>query len=165
MLVSLCKTSLVAMAAAFFALVAFNNVIDYGSNWAFIQHVLAMNTVFSDSTLKSRAITDPRLAMLAYWAIIAWEMATAAILIAATVRLAANARAPQRFTQAKALAVLGLTMGLLLYGFGITIVGGEWFAMWQSKVWNGLDSAARFILLNGIVLVILLTPEFPPKSA
>jgi predicted small integral membrane protein len=164
-LVSLCKTSLVAMVAAFFALVAFNNVVDYGSNWAFIQHVLAMDTVFPDSTLKSRAITDPGLAMFAYWAIIGWEVATAAILIAASIGLAASCRAPQRFTQAKSLAVLGLTMGLLLYGFGITIVGGEWFAMWQSKVWNGLDSAARFILLDGIVLAILLTPEFHPKSA
>lgn len=159
MLISLCKTALVAMVAAFFALVAFNNVVDYGTNWAFIPHVLAMDTVFPDSTLKTRAITDPKLAMFAYWAIIGWEIATAIILAVASVRLTAYCRAPLRFAEAKSLAVLGLTMGLLLYGFGITTIGGEWFAMWQSKVWNGLDSAARFILLNGIVLVILLTPD------
>ncbi|HTJ01768.1 MAG TPA: DUF2165 domain-containing protein [Methylovirgula sp.] len=158
MLVSLCKAALVAMVAAFFALVAFNNVVDYDSNWAFIRHVLAMDTVFPDSALKSRAITDPQLAMLAYWAIIGWEVATAVILGVASIRLTIRCRSLQRFSEAKPLAVLGLTMGLLLYGFGITIIGGEWFAMWQSKVWNGLDSAARFILLNGIVLVILLTP-------
>jgi predicted small integral membrane protein len=163
-LVSLCKTSLVAMVAAFFALVAFNNVVDYGSNWTFIQHVLAMDTVFPGSTLKLRAISDPGLAMLAYWAIIGWEIATAIILGVASIRLTARCRSPRHFSDAKPLAVLGLTMGLLLYGFGITIVGGEWFAMWQSKVWNGLDSAARFILLDGIVLAILLTPELPPKS-
>ncbi len=159
MLISLCKTALVAMVAAFFALVAFNNVVDYGTNRAFIQHVLAMDSIFPDSTLKTRAITDPKLAMLAYWAIIGWEIATAVILIAASARFIAYCRAPLRFAQAKPLAVLGLTMGLLLYGFGITTIGGEWFAMWQSKVWNGLDSAARFILLNGIVLLVLLTPE------
>ncbi len=64
-----------------------------------------------------------------------------------------------RFLAAKPLGILGLTFGLLLYGFGITIVGGEWFAMWQSKIWNGLDSAARFMLLDGLVLLVLLMPE------
>lgn len=156
--ISLCKTALVAMIAAVFALVAFNNIVDYGTNWTFIQHVLAMDTIFPDSTLKVRAITNPTLAMFAYWSIIGWEMATAVVLIVASLRLAARCRAPERFIEAKPLAVLGLTMGLLLYGFGITTIGGEWFAMWQSKTFNGLDSAARFILLNGIVLVILLMP-------
>lgn len=159
MLIRLCKTVLVAVVAAFFALVALNNLVDYGSNWTFIQHVLAIDTIFPDSTLKSRAISNQSLARLAYWAIIGWEMVTACVLALASVRLAAWSETRERFGDAKPLAVLGLTMGLLLYGFGITIIGGEWFAMWQSKTFNGLDSAARFILLDGIVLVILLLPE------
>jgi predicted small integral membrane protein len=24
------------------------------------------------------------------------------------------------------------------------VVGGEWFAMWQSKTWNGQEAAFRF---------------------
>ncbi|MGA3302460.1 MAG: DUF2165 domain-containing protein [Methylovirgula sp.] len=159
MIIRLCKTVLVAMMALFFIIVVFGNVTDYQTNAVFVDHVLAMDTIFPDSTLKWRAITDPRLAAFAYWAIIAWEAATAAILSVAAIRLALASRDHQRFVAAKPLAVLGLTFGLLLYGFGITIVGGEWFAMWQSKVWNGLDSAARFMLLDGLVLLVLLMPE------
>lgn len=159
MLICLCKTALVAMMALFFIVVVFGNLTDYETNATFVEHVLAMDTIFPESTLKWRAITDPHLVTLAYWAIIGWEILTAAILSVAALRLAAAARDHDRFLAAKPWGVLGLTFGLLLYGFGITIVGGEWFAMWQSKIWNGLDSAARFIVLDGLVLLILLGPE------
>lgn len=159
MTLRLCKTALVAMMALFFAVVVFGNLTDYQTNAAFVTHVLAMDTIFPDSTLKWRAITDPRLVTVAYWAIIGWEICAAAILSVAAIRLAAASRDQHRFLAAKPLGVLGLTFGLLLYGFGITVVGGEWFAMWQSKIWNGLDSAARFFLLDGLVLLGLLMPE------
>jgi predicted small integral membrane protein len=159
MIIRLCKTTLVATIAVFFVLVAFGNLTDYETNWAFVQHVLAMDTIFPDSSLTWRAITDKRLAALAYWLIIGWEIVTAAILVLATMRLAPACRDRQLFSQAKPIAVLGATFGLLLYGLGITVIGGEYFAMWQSKTWNGLDSASRYMLLNGIVLLVLLVPE------
>ena len=87
------------------------------------------------------------------------EAATAAILSWRPSARRSPAADHDRFLSAKPLGVLGLTFGLLLYGFGITIVGGEWFAMWQSKIWNGLHSAARFMLLDGLVLLVLLIPE------
>ena len=157
--VRLCKTALLATVALFFVLVAFGNITDYGTNWQFVRHVLAMDTVFPASTLTWRAITDQRLVAVAYWLIIAWEAATAIILIIAVVRLAAACRIEHRFAAAKPLAILGLTFGLVLYGFGFLVIGGEWFAMWQSKTWNGLESAGRFILLHGLVLLTLLVPE------
>ena len=159
MMIRLCKISLVATIAAFFILVGFGNIIDYGTNLAFVQHVLAMDTIFPGSNLTWRAITNPRLVTLAYWSIIGWEIMSAAILVYAILRLTACCGDRQRFAQAKPIAVLGLTCGLLLYGLGITVIGGEWFAMWQSKPWNGLDSAARFMLLDGLVLLALLSPE------
>ncbi len=159
MIIRLCKTALVAMVALFFILVVFGNVTDYHTNCAIVEHVLAMDTIFPNSMLTWRAITNPRLVTLAYWSIIAWEAATAVILSWATVRLAAASRHHVRFIAAKPLGILGLTFGLLLYGLVITIIGGEWFAMWQSKIWNGLDSAARFMLLDGLVLLALLMPE------
>ncbi len=159
MLIRLCKTALVATIALFFILVAIENVTDYGANWVFVKHVLAMDTVFPDNTLKWRAITDERIAAAAYWLIIGWEIATAAILAAASLRLLAASGDAKRFAQAKPLGVLGLTFGLLLYGLGFTTIGGEWFMMWQSTTWNSLDSSARFTLLNGLVLLVLLLPE------
>jgi predicted small integral membrane protein len=159
MIVRLCKTALATTTAVFFALVAFGNLTDYATNFAFVQHVLAMDTIFPGSKLTWRAITDKRVAALAYWLIIGWEIVTAAILVVATMRLASTCRDRQLFSQAKPVAILGLTFGLLLYGLGIIVIGGEYFAMWQSKTWNGLDSAARYMLLNGIVLLALLVPE------
>jgi predicted small integral membrane protein len=50
-------------------------------------------------------------------------------------------------------------MGLLLYGLGFIIVGGEWFAMWQSKTWNGQQTAFEFMGMIGVVLVIVLQAE------
>ncbi len=160
MIIRLCKIALVAIIALFFALVAVENVTDYDTNWVFVQHVLAMDTVFPDSTLKWRAITDERIVAAAYALIIGWQIASALILTAASVRLLAASRDAKRFAQAKPLAVLGLTFGLLLYGLGFTTIGGEWFMMWQSTTWNGLESSTRFTLLNGVVLLVLLTPEW-----
>jgi predicted small integral membrane protein len=159
MMIPLCKASLVAVIGVFFAVVAFGNVTDYATNWGFVRHVLAMDTIFPDSTLKWRAITDPRIAALGYRLIIAWEALTAAILLYAAARMAAAARDPTHFVATKPIAVLGLTFGLLLYGLGFMVVGGEWFAMWQSQAWNGVPSAARFIMMIGLTLLIVLAPE------
>lgn len=159
MLIRLCKTALVATLALFFLLVAFGNLTDYGSNWAFVQHVLAMDTIFPDSTLTWRAITAPWAQQLAYWLIIAWEIATGLILALASLRLARGVCDAGRFRAARPLAILGLTLGALLYGLGFIVVGGEWFAMWQSPTWNGQESAGRFLVLIGFVFLALLHEE------
>jgi predicted small integral membrane protein len=159
MTVRLCKTVLVAIIAFFFILIAFSNLADPETNRSFVRHVLAMDTIFSDSTLKWRAITDQRLVAAAFISIVFWEMLTAAVLVYATLRLLAACRDETRFMRAKPAAVLGLTFGLVLYGLGFTAIGGEWFMMWQATTWNSLDSAARFTLLNGIVLLAVLMPE------
>ena len=159
MIVRLCKAALVATTALFFALVAFGNMTDYDANWAFVRHVLAMDSIFPNSTLTWRAITNPQIAAAAYWGIIGWQAVTAVVLGVATARLLGASRDPGRFARSKPVACLGLTFGLLLYGLGFTVIGGEWFAMWQSQSWNGLNSATRFILLDGLVLLVLLTPE------
>jgi predicted small integral membrane protein len=53
-----CK-SIVCLSLAIFALlVCLNNLMDYNSNYTFVQHTLSMDTVFPENTLKSRAILD-----------------------------------------------------------------------------------------------------------
>jgi predicted small integral membrane protein len=39
------------------------------------------------------------------------------------------------------------------------IVGGEWFAMWQSHVWNGLQAAFRFCMTTVAVLLFVNQPD------
>ena len=45
-------------------------------------------------------------------------------------------------------------MVMLLFGAGFMAIGGEWFAMWQSEDWNGLDAALRVFVLSGVVLLV-----------
>ncbi|MEV0598312.1 DUF2165 domain-containing protein [Streptomyces sp. NPDC050315] len=142
--------------ALYMALVAFGNITDFDTNRAFVQHVLAMDTTFKDPDLMWRAITSRPLQDAAYIAIIAWETAAAAVLVVATVLWAL------RRERARRLATLGLLMVLLLFGAGFLAIGGEWFAMWQSEDWNGLDAATRNVVLAGIaLLVVQLSPGRP----
>jgi predicted small integral membrane protein len=150
------KVAMVAAIALFATLVAFGNITDYGTNFAFVQHVLSMDTIFPVSTIRWRAITSPALHHAAYALIIAAEAATAVLCwIGAWVlarRLRANAAA---FNRAKTFAVLGLTLGFLLWQTGFMSIGGEWFGMWQSQQWNGVPSAFRFVMVTLGVLIFV----------
>ena len=58
-IIRLSKTATVAAIALFASLVAFGNITDYGTNWAFVQHVLSMDTVFATATINT-APSTPR---------------------------------------------------------------------------------------------------------
>jgi predicted small integral membrane protein len=47
-----------------------------------------------------------------------------------------------------------------LFGFiGFLAVGGEWFAMWQSQVWNGQQPAFRMFASILFVLIFVAQPD------
>ena len=85
------KALCVAGMALLVSLVAFGNITDYGTNLAFVQHVLTMDTIFPDATIRYRAIDSPALQRAAYWLIIAAEVLTAvAALICSATPLSAG---------------------------------------------------------------------------
>ena len=147
----------VILAVMFCLLVGYNNIVDYGSNYMFVQHVLSMDTTFPDNAVRSsRAITDPRLHRIAYWLIIAAELGVGLLCIAGAFRLTAKVNAPAaQFNDAKTIATLGLTAGMLFWFVGFIVIGGEWFQMWQSQIWNGQEAAFRFIASLGLFLLFL----------
>ncbi len=154
------KAALVAAIAFTASLVAFGNLTDYGTNWAFVVHVLSMDTIFPDSSIHYRAITNPTLQMLAYWLIIAAELSTAVLCWIGAIALLRAVRASRtEFGRAKAWAVAGLSLGFLIWQVGFMAVGGEWFGMWQSTTWNGEESAFRFHMTIMAVLIYLMLPE------
>jgi len=57
------------------------------------------------------------------------------------------------------MAILALTVSLLMWLVVFLIVGGEWFLMWQSKIWNGQDAAFRMFAVIGIILLLVIQPE------
>lgn len=142
----------------FFAAVAFGNIADYDSNWQFVRHVLAMDTTFQSPALMWRAVTDESLQRLAYHLIIAWEATTGIVLALAAVLMAARLRRPD-FATARAVAILGLAMGFLLYGVGFLVVASEWFAMWQSQTWNAQYKAGMFTAVLLAAMAFMASPE------
>lgn len=150
----LSRLSLTASVALFFTLVAIGNITDYGANFAFVGHVLSMDTTFRSTALMWRALTSPVIHHAAYLLIIAWQVMTTVLLWRGVWRLwRARSGGPEGWNRARNAAILGLTAGALLYGGGFLAVGGEWFAMWQSAQWNGQATAAIFF--SFIVLTLL----------
>lgn len=156
MMTRLTKIILTAAIACFFTLVAFNNIVDYGTNYAFVEHVLSMDTLPPDSPLRARALTEPTIHRASYMAIIGWEVITAVLCWIGAFRLMRVLLAEAgRFNESKSLAVAGLLLGCLLWLVAFLCVGGEWFAMWQSPTWNGQTAAFRMFTVTGIVLIVV----------
>ena len=87
------KAATVAAIALFATLVVFGNLTDYNTNFAFVEHVMSMGTIFPFSTIKYRAITNPALWHAAYALIIATQAATALLCWVGAAALARALRA------------------------------------------------------------------------
>jgi predicted small integral membrane protein len=154
------KVATVAAIALFASLVAFGNLTDYNTNLLFVEHVMSMDTIFPFSMIKYRAITNPALQRVAYAVIIATQVATALLCWIGAAALARRLRADAAtFNRAKSFAVLGLTLGFLLWQAGFMSIAGEWFGMWQSQQWNGVPSAFRFVITIIAVLIFVAMPD------
>ena len=158
LIVRLAKVAVIAAVAAFALIVAYDNIVDYNSNYEFVRHVLSMDTTFPNNALMHRAIVDPRVWTAAYAAIIATEGLTGVLLLVGACTLLARLAAPAAvFNRAKAWAVAGLAVGFGLWFFGFLVVAGEYFAMWQSQTWDGREAAFRLsaIMLGALIFVSL----------
>jgi predicted small integral membrane protein len=145
---------LTGILALYIALVAVGNITDFGTNQQFVRHVLAMDTTFKDHDLMWRAVTSTGVQDAAYVLIIVWETVAALLLIWGTYLWARRGQ-----ELARRVSTYGLLMLLLLFGAGFIAIGGEWFAMWQSKAWNGLDAATRVFLLSSVALIVNQLPS------
>ncbi|MDO9312751.1 MAG: DUF2165 domain-containing protein [Nitrosomonas sp.] len=151
----LSKTVMVLAFALYASLVAFNNLTDYNSNFSLVTHVLTMNTTFPDNQGMWRAIHSPLIHHTVYGLIIGMEVVIAGLCWLGGLRLSQNHKDPASFNQAKGLAILGLTLGFILWFTGFMTIGGEWFLMWQSETANGQQAAFRLVAIIGITLIYL----------
>lgn len=149
------KSFLVFSVGLFFGLVVFSNVTDYGSNFAFVTHVLSMDTTFPENNGMWRSIQTSIIHHIFFISIILWEMMVSSLCFISARDLFKNIDDHEKFLKAKDLANLSLGLGLILWFLAFMTVGGEWFLMWQSSEWNGLDAASRMFSVLGIVLIFL----------
>src|SRR5438105_1424366 len=158
--IRIAKVIVVASLAVFALLVAFDNLTDYETNYAFVRHVLSMDTTFPGNALLYRSITSPALWQAGYALIILGEGLTGIALAAATVSLVRRLRSDGiRFDNAKRFVIIGAALGFLVWFFGFMVVGGEWFSMWQSPMWNGQEAAFRLYVTILAVLIFVNQPD------
>jgi predicted small integral membrane protein len=140
-------------------IIAFSNLTDYSTNFQFVKHVLSMDSIFENSTVKYRSITNNTIHHLAYLFIITLELSMAYFFITSASQLYLQRKnSKEQFNLAKKNAYIGVSLGILLWFIGFTVIGGEWFSMWQSNDWNGLAPADRiisFIMLTYLALVVV----------
>jgi predicted small integral membrane protein len=143
------------------ALVAIGNLSDGDANLPFVQHVLAMDSIPPDPATGWRAIHSTAIHHLALYGITIWETAAATVLLVGTVLLFV-ARTAQKESLAKLVINVGLAFTLVLFGVGFWVIGGEWFQMWRSAVWNGEEPAFRNLV---IVLLTFIVVNFTSPNA
>ncbi|MCX7204807.1 MAG: DUF2165 domain-containing protein [Proteobacteria bacterium] len=152
----LSKIALVWALAFFVSLVALNNLMDYESNYRFVNHVLKMDTTFPDNSVMWRSIESPLIHHAAYNFLIFLELAVAVLCWLGGFRLLMAIKDTAAFNQAKGVAITGLTLGIILWFTGFIAIGGEWFLMWQSTIWNGQEAAFRVVVIIGFTLLYLV---------
>lgn len=160
MITRLAKLLLLAGVALFYTLVVFNNLTDFNSNYEFVRHVLSMDTTFPGNHGLWRAMLSPAWHLAFYFGIIAWEIATTILLWWGFTALLQTLRTDASdFNAAKRVPIMALTLSLMMWLIAFLAIGGEWFMMWQSRIWNGQEAAFRNFVVVALVLLILVHPE------
>jgi predicted small integral membrane protein len=157
-------TVLTAISALQLALVTIGNITDFGTNQAFVEHVFAMDTTFRSPNMMWRAVPSPTIATVAYVAVIVWEGLTAAALVTATVHWVRTLLGHATEGLSRRLSSLGWLMEIMLFGGGFIVIGGEWFQMWESTKWNGLQPALQNFLIGAAGLILAQLPASQPAE-
>lgn len=150
------KVLLVWSVALFASLAVFDNLSSYHFNFVFVEHVLMMNTTVRGNGAMWRAVHSPFVQNLSFCLIIFTEGVIAVLCWLGGFNLFRSIKDAARFNRAKGLAIAGLALGILLWFTGFITIGGQWFLMWLSRVWNAEQAAFRFTMLMGIVLLLLI---------
>jgi len=150
------KIAMSLMVALLTLMITLDNVLDYGSNYVFVQHVMSMDSTFIHNALRYRAVTNETIWSLSYCLIIAAEGLTCVFFLMGSLALwRARNKTGVLFNNAKKWIYVGATMAMLIWFFGFMVVGGGYFLMWQSSHWNGQEAAFRFYMtVLGVLIYI-----------
>jgi predicted small integral membrane protein len=104
-----------------------------------------------------RAINSATLQNALYVGIIVWELTAGIILAAGLVMWIIDRTTYGQY--GRRLSTIGLLMIVLLFFGGFIDVGGEWFQMWRSTTWTGLDTAFRNAVFAIATLILIQLPS------
>ncbi|VEF08886.1 small integral membrane protein [Pseudomonas fluorescens] len=140
------KVILMAYISFFGLLVMFQNFTDYESNYAYVAHILSMDTTDGGENLMYRAIDSPMIHHRIYWFIITMEVIYTVLCLIGTYQLyrCVNASA-EVFHEAKKFSIMGILAAIFIYYVCLQTVGVEWFDMDTSQSWNAKDWARDIV--------------------
>lgn len=144
------------------AIVFIGNVTDYNTNFQFVSHVLRMDTIFPDSKIHYRSIQSPVFHHVVYIFIIILELIIGILAWMSCWKMGKHFKSEFRvFHAQKKLGIAAIFVGIFLWFVIFQMGGGEWFAMWQSSEWNGMQSASRVTTFLLLSLIVLQMPDTP----
>lgn len=159
------KIFVVFLFATFALFVFIGNLMDFDSNYEFVKHVLSMDTTFPGNKLMWRAINNKSLWLIAYWILILIEGIVALLGYVSVYKMLKNINnSLEEFSNAKVFGYYMFGLALALWYGGFAILGSEWFAMWQSKDWNGKQTAMDITEVALAFLIFYALPIFNNKS-
>ncbi len=147
---------IVLMTASYYLVVAFDNITNPASNWAFVQGVLSGDGVPADSGFGWRFIDAEWFQVIGYIGIITGETLAGILLFVGGILGLRGARTCPRWGHAQRWTYAGGTIGLLVFFFGFITIGGNWFIMYLNTKWNGLEPAFQNSAMT-IATLILVT--------
>lgn len=154
--VRLSKITLVFSISVYMFFVVLNNITDYQSNYLFVSNVMSMSESFSETIPNWRSVSKAPLHHVFYVVIIVTEALILGLCLIGVWRMWANKQASKaHFSASKKYAIYGLTLGVALWFIGFAAIGGEWFLMWQSDVWNGVSAAYRNSIFFTLALIFI----------
>ena len=111
MITRVAKLLLLAGVGLYYALVVFNNLTDFDSNYQFVRHVLSMDSTFPGNHGMWRALLSPAFHLAFYVGIIGWEIVTTFLLWWGVVVMLRALRLPAAaFNAAKRVSIAALTL-------------------------------------------------------
>ena len=159
------KVALVLAVALVYSLIIFNSITNYDSNYLFFSHDLVKDVALPGGSSMWGAMDTWVGHTAVYVGIILWQLLILLLCWWGGLRLAnALGRSALEFQQAKRLAKVGLTLGLLMWLLAVMSAGNEWSAMWRSRSWNGHEGTFGMFVLFAVALLLLTSSEMPRKA-
>ncbi len=157
-------SALVLMTAAYYLVVAFDNITNPASYWAFVRGVLSQDGLVPDSGFQWRAVDATWFQVAGYVSIILVETVTGLLLAYASYRGFRSLKGAAEWAAAQRWTMVGTIAGLAVFFLGFITIGGNWFAMYLNSKFNGLDPAfqnAVMALLTALfVLAVVIAGRF-----
>jgi predicted small integral membrane protein len=141
-------------------LVCINNITDYDANFQFVSKVSGMEDIFSRGKNGWRAVNSRILQYFFYTFIIAWEIVVTILVSLGVTRMVHKYRGETSvFKNSGKTLRIGLFLGVMLWFTIFVSLGGEWFLMWQSKLWNGQNTAFMLTICFLLFLIYQNQPD------